>query len=59
MKTLTTKAAERREQNFRFKFNRNIRQTEDSKGLKAWEEENPEYATWNLVSDDAEHENYR
>ncbi|MEI7424199.1 MAG: hypothetical protein WCK18_19000 [Prolixibacteraceae bacterium] len=54
MKTLTRTAAVKNEQNFRFKFNRNIRATEDSKSLQAWEEENPEYASWNLVSDEQE-----
>ena len=54
MKTLTRTAAVKNEQNLRFKFNRNIRATEDSKSLQAWEEENPEYASWNLVSDEQE-----
>ncbi len=54
MKTLTRTAVVKSEQNFRFKFNRKIRATEDSKSLQAWEEENPEYASWNLVSDEQE-----
>ena len=53
MKTLTRTAA-RNERTFRFIFNRNIRATEDSKSLQTWEEENPEYASWNLVSDEQE-----
>jgi hypothetical protein len=55
MKTLTSKAAAaKNEKNFRFSFNRNLRATEDSKSLSTWEEENPEYASWNLVSDKME-----
>jgi hypothetical protein len=55
MKILTTAASVKNEQNFRFGFNRNTkRATEDSKSLQAWEEENPEYASWNLVSDEQE-----
>ena len=38
----------------RFKFNQKIRSTEDSASLKAWEEENAEYATWNLLDDELE-----
>jgi hypothetical protein len=38
----------------RFKFNQKTRSTEDSASLKAWEEENAEYATWNLIEDEQE-----
>jgi hypothetical protein len=51
MKILVTKAAEKiNEEKFNFHFNRNLRTaTEDSKAMQVWEEENPEYATWNLI----------
>jgi hypothetical protein len=45
MKILTTAAATRNEQNFRFNFK------PDSKSLQVWEEENPEYASWKLTED--------
>ena len=38
----------------RFKFNQKISSIEDSASLKAWEEENAEYATWNLIDDEQE-----
>jgi len=38
----------------RFKFNQKINSIEDSASLKAWEEENAEYATWNLIEDEQE-----
>ena len=37
-----------------FKFNQKINSIGDSASLKAWEEENAEYATWNLIEDEQE-----
>jgi len=53
MKTLTRTAVQSN-QNFRFKFDQNIGITEDSKSLETWEEENPEYASWDLILDEQE-----
>jgi hypothetical protein len=36
------------EQHFHFNWNPNS----DSDSLKAWEEENTEYASWNLIDDE-------
>ena len=49
MKILTTSAASKNEQNFRFSFKRDT--TTDSKSLQVWEEENQEYASWKLTDD--------
>jgi len=49
MKILTTAAARRNQQNFRFNFK--LDKTDDSKSLQVWEEENPEYASWKLTED--------
>jgi len=49
MKILTTAAARRNEQNFRFNFKHD--KTDDSKSLQVWEEENQEYASWKLTED--------
>jgi hypothetical protein len=54
MKTLTISARANKEQNFRFGFNHDTRFSDDSKSLQVWEEENPEYASWNLISDSEE-----
>jgi hypothetical protein len=54
MKTLTISARANKEQNFRFGFNNDTRLSDDSKSLQVWEEENPEYASWNLISDSKE-----
>jgi hypothetical protein len=54
MKTLTISAKANKEQNFRFGFNHDTRFSDDSKSLQVWEEENPEYASWNLISDSEE-----
>ena len=49
MKILTTAAASRNQQNFRFTFK--LDKSDDSKSLQVWEEENPEYASWKLTED--------
>ena len=38
----------------RIKFNQKVNSIGDSASLKAWEEENAEYATWNLINDEQE-----
>jgi len=49
MKILTTAAATRNQQNFRFSFKQD--KTDESKSLQVWEEENPEYSSWKLTED--------
>ena len=45
LKTSANHNVENQEPNFHFKCN----PASDSKSLKAWEEENEEYATWDLI----------
>ena len=49
-KTSANNNIETQEQHFNFNWN----PSEDSASLKAWEEENTEYATWNLIDDEQE-----
>ena len=50
MKTASKTSVKTNVKNPNFHFNWNS--TEDSASLKAWEEENAEYATWNLIDEE-------
>jgi hypothetical protein len=49
MKTASKTSVKTNVENPNFHFNFNWNPNEDSASLKAWEEENAEYATWNLI----------
>jgi len=54
MKTASKTSVKTNVENPNIHFNFNWNPTEDSASLKAWEEENAEYATWNLIDDEQE-----
>ena len=52
MKTASKTSANFNVENPELHFHFNWNPTSDSASLKAWEEENAEYATWNLIDDE-------
>jgi len=52
MKTASKTSANNNVENPELHFHFNWNPTCDSDSLKAWEEENAEYATWNLIDDE-------
>ena len=52
MKTASKTSANHNVENLESHFHFNWNPTSDSASLKAWEEENAEYATWNLIDDE-------
>jgi hypothetical protein len=54
MKTASKTSANNNVENLELHFHFNWNPTSDSDSLKAWEEENSEYATWNLIDDEQE-----
>lgn len=54
MKTLTLTTAIKNGENTSFHFNFIFCPAEDSASIKAWEEENSEYSSWNLIVDQSD-----
>ncbi len=52
MKTASKTSANHSVENQNSQFHFILNPTSDSDSLKAWEEENAEYATWNLIDDE-------
>ena len=52
MKTASKTSANNNLENPELHFHFNWNPTSDSDSLKAWEEENAEYATWNLIDNE-------
>ena len=55
MKTVTRTAENKNEGNLNSRIDYKFKPTEDSDSLKAWEEENAEYASWNLIIDEQDY----
>jgi hypothetical protein len=54
MRTTASQSVSKNEGNFQYHIDYRFRPTEDSASLKAWEEENEEYATYNIIVDEPE-----
>ena len=58
MKTTLKTSAETNVENQKSNFNYKWNPTSDSKCLKTWEEENEEYATWDLIFEEQDTATY-
>jgi len=55
MKTVARTAENKNEGNLNSRIDYKFKPTEDSASLRAWEEENAEYASWNLIIDEQDY----